>query len=301
MLHLPLKPPVIVHHKAALDPASVPPNSLEAVRACLAAKATFIEIDVMPLQTDDFLVVHDATLDSETNGTGDVSAIMPEDARKLFIKHQGEVTPYRPPLLGDVVTLMIEYGGTSRLQIDYKAVLPTTDDEPLRRLIRLIAPLGERVLVSTEADWHLRKLRRLAAWLNLGFDIGLYLDYRPNGSHPRLPPYNVGEYGYHDDHILSVQRLLPPADYLAERCEILLSAFPSASTWYVSHHMIARGLEDDFNMATWLHERGVKLDAWTLDADNAVTAENAPRLLAAGIDQFTTNTPRALSKMLGLT
>ena len=61
--------------------------------------------------------------------------------------------------------------------------------------------------------------------------------------------------------------------------------------------MLLRGLDDGFNLADWLHERRVRLDAWTLDADKPAAAA-LPRLCAAGVDQFTTNTPRALSALL---
>lgn len=293
----PLNPPLIVHHMAALDGFSYPPNALEAVRACLEAGAAFIEIDVTPLRDRDYLLVHDAELESETTGQGDVSAATVEDVRELFIKHDGQPTPFRPALLSDVVELMREYGGTSRLQIDYKSVLPQRDDEPLRRLIDLIAPLEDRVLVSTGADWHLRRLRRLAGWLDLGFDIGFYLDYRPRPIDPRLPPFRQGAYGYHDDHILATQPVLPAADYLAERCETLVSVTPGMSTWYVSHHLITRALDDGFNMAAWLHDCGIRLDAWTLDVGKP-SSDHARRLRDAGVDQFTTNTPLALADLL---
>lgn len=294
---LPLDPRVIVHHMAALDESPFPPNSLEGIRACLEAGAKFIEIDVVPLCAGDYLLVHDETLDSETTGQGEVSALTVEAARALYIRHRGQPTAYRPPLLSDVVRLLLDFGGSARLQIDYKSVLPRSDDEPLRRLIDLIAPLKDRVLVSSGADWHLRKLRRMGGWLDLGFDIGFYLDFRPQAVDPRLPPYRQGAYGYHDDHILAIQPFLPAPEYLAERCEILASAVPGISTWYVSHHLINRALDDGFNMAAWLHEHGIILDAWTLDVGKP-SSENALRLRDSGVDQFTTNTPFALAELL---
>lgn len=289
---------VIVHHMAALDESPFPPNSLEAVRACLEAGAAFIEIDVMPLRAEDYLLVHDPVLENETTGSGPVDSITTDDAANLFIKHRGAAAPYRPALLSQIVALMLDYGGNARLQIDYKAVLPRADDEPLRRLVRLIEPLGQRVLVSSGADWHLRRLRRLAPWLDLGFDIGFYLDYRPQPADPRMPPFRLGAYGYHDDHVLAARELLPAADYLAERCELLRLALPDASTWYVNHHLINRCMDDGFNMAEWLFERGITLDAWTLDVGKDGIAARAPRLRDAGVSQFTTNTPRALMALL---
>ena len=289
--------PIIVHHMAALDGLPYPQNSLEAIRASLEANAAFIEIDVTPLLADDYLLVHDSVLEHETSGVGAVGAATVEQARGLTIKtRDGQITSYRPPLLSEVVALFLEYPGASRLQIDYKSVYPLAEDEPLRRFVRLIEPLGDRVLTSTGADWHLRWLHQHAPWLDIGFDIGFYLDYRTAPGDPRQPPYTLGAYGYHDDHILAKQAFVPAAQYLAERCEILRRAVPEVSTWYVDYHLIGRCLDDGFDLATWLHQRGIKLDAWTLDVGSVPEAELL-RLRAAGIDQFTTNTPQALGRL----
>jgi glycerophosphoryl diester phosphodiesterase len=294
----PIRPPVIVHHMAALDGLPYPQNSLEAIRASLEAKAAFIEIDVTALKADDYLLVHDGVLEHETNGVGEVAATTTEQTQRLFIKtRSGEVTAVRPPLLSQVVALFEQYPGATRLQVDFKNVFPMADDEPLRRFLRLIEPLGDRVLVSTGADWHLRWLRRHADWLDLGFDIGFYLDYRTSPGNPRQPPFTLGAYAYHDDHVLAKQRLVPTAQYLAERCDILRLMTPGISMWYVDHHLLTHCLEDGFNMADWLHQVGIKLDAWTLDAGK-VTDADVLRLRDAGVDQFTTNTPQALGRLL---
>ena len=291
--------PIIVHHMAALDNSGYPPNSLEAIRASLEANAAFIEIDVTALAADDYLLVHDDVLEHETTGSGKVGATAPEETRSLFIKtRDGAITNCCPPLLSEVVALFSEYPNGARLQIDYKNVFPMRDDEPMRRLLKLIESLGERVLVSSGADWNLRWMRRNAAWLDIGFDIGFYLDYRTTpAADPRQPPYFEGAYGYYDDHLLAKLALLDPAHYLAERCDNLLNTIPQVSTWYVDHRLLARALDDGFNMAAWLHERGVKLDAWTLDIGK-VPNDAILRLRDAGVDQFTTNTPLALGRLL---
>jgi glycerophosphoryl diester phosphodiesterase len=292
----------LVHHMAALDDSPHPPNTLEAIRACLAAGARVIEIDITPLASADFLLVHDPVLEHETTGQGPVRGANPADVAHLHIRaRDGAVqTAYRPPLLRQVVELLTAEGGPARLQIDYKDVYPSDDDEPLRRLVRLIEPLGPRVIVSTGADWHLRRLRALAPWLDLGFDIGLYLDWRPESwpDDPRVPPYQRGAYGYHDDHLLARTALLRTANYLAERCAILAGMCENISTWYVSHHCIAHMLDDDFNLAHWLARRGMALDAWTLDSTNPTAMINATRLRDAGVSLFTSNTPRALAAHL---
>lgn len=290
----------IVHHMAALDGLPNPPNALNGVRMCLQANAPVIEVDITPLAHSDFLLVHDPVLESETNGNGKVRECTPEASKQYRLKHRDAVSEHPPALLSEVVSAFLEHPGRTRLQLDYKDVYPSADDEPLRRLIGLIEPLGTRVIVSTGADWHLRKLRRLAPWLDLGFDIGFYLDWRDPAwkAEPENPPYQRGAYGYHDDHMLAREASLPTGVYLAERCDFLLQLIPDISTWYVSHHLIARALDDGFDMAAFLHQHNVKLDAWTLDTDKPVAVKNALRLRDVGVDLFTTNTPAAMADVL---
>jgi len=292
--------PLIVHHKAALD-GSTPPNSLAGVEACLGAGAAFIEVDITALAGEDYLLVHDDDLSHETTGTGSVAATRPGDVRDLRLrKRDGTATEHPPALLSEVVRAMVALPGHTRLQLDFKNVIPFADDEPLDRLISLIAPLEDRVIVSTGADWQLRRLRKRAPWLDLGFDVHFVIDWRPDGApvDPRIPPYRKGAYGYWDDHPLATQRFYPAPAYLAERCEMMVSLVPGLSTFYIDHRLLAQSLDDGFNWAAALHDYGLKLDAWTLDTDNPTAVAHAQRLLAAGVDQFTTNTPAALRDLL---
>ncbi len=303
MTALPLRPPLIVHHMAALDGQSFPPNSLEGVRAALDRGADFIEVDVTALADEDYLLVHDPYLESETTGTGPVAQCTARQASDLRCKVNGAAIDFRVPTLGEVVALFEEHPARTRLQLDFKNVVPFTAEEPLLRLARLIEPLGERVIVSSEADWQLRRLRKLAPWLELGFDIHFYIGW-PDTSHPRDPaeyPRQLGAYGYYDDHPLASRRVWPAADYLADRCATLMALLPEASTLYINHRFLAQSLEDGFNWAAALHAAGMKCDAWTLDCGDPAAEANARRLLAAGVDQFTTNTPLALRALLSTT
>ena len=299
-IEFPIRPPIVVHHMAALDGRAAP-NSLEAISACLAAGARFIELDITALADRDYLLVHDPLLESETTGTGPVAECTATQARGLFFSRAGAPTPFRVPLLSDVVDAVVSHGGSTRIQLDFKNVIPFPDDEPLQRLVNLIRPLGAHVIVSSNADWQLRRLRVLAPWLDLGLDIHFYLDWRPPGKpvDPRAYPRQLGAYGYWDDHPLATRRFSTTANYLADRCGMLVGLVPGVSTFYISHSFLAQSLEDGFNWADALHQVGIKLDAWTLDADDAVAAANAGRLLDAGVDQFTTNTPAALADLLG--
>lgn len=300
-MSLPVRPPIVVRHMAADDQPYLP-DSLAAIRVGLESGAEFIEVDVTALAADDYLLVHDSSLESETTGHGPVATCRPKEARSLRIVHRGSPTDEPVPLLGDVVALFREYPGPTRLQLDYKNAIPFADDEPLERLVRLVEPLGDRVIVSSNADWQLRRLRRLAPWLDLGLDIHFALDWRPPGRavDPRAIPRNLGAYGYWDDHPLAWERHGPTARYLADRLGMLVGLVPGVSTFYVEHRFLVQSLDDGFNWAAELHREGIRLDAWTLDADKPLAVANARRLLAAGVDQFTTNTPDELRKVLTL-
>lgn len=300
MPYLTIDTPAIVHHMAAGDDPVAPPNSIEAIRSSLRAEAAFVEVDIMALSRDDFLLVHEFYLDTETSGSGPVSACSPAEARTLRIKRDGRATECSVPLLSDVVRLFLESAGSSRLQLDFKNVYPLPDDEPLHRLLALIEPLGHRVLVSSAADWQLRRLRRLAPSLMLGFDIMFYLSWGPEGAtrDPRQPPERRGAYGYFDDHPIARQRIWPTAVYLRDRCESLIGLVPDISALYLEHTLIARSLSDGFNWAEACHERGIRLDAWTVDVTNPEAIANVSGFLRAGVDLFTTNTPGALKQLL---
>lgn len=298
---------------AALDgdaPGAVRlPNSLDAIRACLAAGAAFVEIDVTALADGDYLLVHDSLLERETTGHGPVRACSLAEATELRFAVRGAPTDVPVPRLSQVVALFREYPGSARLQVDYKDVVPFAGDEPLARLAALLQPLGERAIVSSQADWQLRRLRGLAPWLDLGLDPHRHIDYRrpgrdePAGAQRTNPPYRMGSYGYWDDHPLA-QSLAQgsgwsAAEYLADRCAALLTLVPGASTFYLNHHLIMQSLADGFRWADALHSAGVRLDSWTVDAGNADAEAHLPRLLETGVDYFTTNTPRQVAKLIG--
>jgi glycerophosphoryl diester phosphodiesterase len=291
--------PVLVCHKGLMESHAFPPNSLEGVRACLNANMPIVEVDAVALADGDYLLIHDWTLDSETTGSGPTEACTLARARNLRIRHEGRETPYHVPVLSDIVAAFLQHDGNTHLQIDFKNLIPFPTHEPLERLLRIIEPLGERALVSSGADWQLRRLRHMAPWLKIGLEVQLHLDWDDSTDRdPRVPPYQRGAYGYYDDSLIAAQRIWPATEYLRDRCQALIGLVPRVSTFYMNHHLLARSLNDGFNWAEALHGAGIKLDAWTMDVPNPVAMTNLPRLVAAGVDQITTNTPLALTQAL---
>lgn len=281
----------LVCHMGTLS-GRLPHNSLEAIRECFEAGAGRIEVDVHSLAGRDYVVYHDRRLEWQTTGNGSPGAAAPDDVRALRFLHHPES---RPPLLSEVVELARAY--PTELQLDWKD-LRLMSDERLRALIETVAPVRERVIVSSGQDWNLRRLRRADPSFPLGFDPGHYLDYAIEGQALFLPR-NLGAYGYRDDHPMALARAESTADYLAARMEMLLLQAPGAREFFLNFRMVLQMLDDDFNVAAWLHERGVGANVWTCDYAGPESARWVERLVAAGVDRITTNTAPAWTAAFG--
>ncbi len=281
----------LVHH-AANRGHNYPPGSLSALRYCLEAGARIVEVDITPLAADDFALFHDSRWEKATDGQGPVAATTVAQATRLH--YVGDGFADEPVgLLSQAVALLRDHPRTVELQLDLKAH-SRLDDEVLHRLLRLIAPVRERIRVTSPADWALRRLRAMDAELALGFDPLLYLAL-PTDKEPTTPPFRAGAYGYRDDHPLSVRRWGTTAEYLAARAGILAHQAPKSAAWYIHAPLLARALDDGFNWIDYLHRQGARVDAWTLDADHAGHVALARRLIEAGVDLITTNNVPALA------
>ncbi len=268
------------------------------MQASLAYGAAWIEIDVAALADGDFIVLHDIDLASQTTGVGLARDCAAKGARALRFQE----TELPIALLSDVVDAFVRAGGDCRLQLDLKDELPYGNDEPIERLLRIVEPLRDRVLLSSPADWQLRRFRALDPDFPLGFDPLLYLAWWPPdapGTDP--PPYHTGVHGYRDDHPLAFERDLPVAEYLRLRCEMLLDLVPGIEVLYVHHRLLTHSLADGLNWAEACHDRGIELDAWTMDLSRTGMEANVRRLAASGVDLFTTNTPREMAALLATT
>jgi glycerophosphoryl diester phosphodiesterase len=277
--------PRFVPHMALLSGAH-PRNSLNAIRECFAAGVERIELDIHSLDGDDYAVSHDRRLEDSTTGTGSIGRATPaEFAAVRFTAQSGE----RPPLLSEVVAAA--RGCRTELQLDLKDWRPL-DSRRLRALCDVVAPVRERVIVSSGQDWNLRLLHAADADLPYGFDPGHYLDHATEGGVVFLPRA-LGAYGYRDDHPLAVGRTGDTPGYLRARMEALALQAPAAREWFLSYRLVLQMLDDGFNPAAFLAARGIEANAWTPDYDGAQSVAMLQRLLDAGIQRITTNTTRA--------
>jgi glycerophosphoryl diester phosphodiesterase len=170
-------------------------------------------------------------------------------------------------------------------------------DSRLRALIDVVAPIKERVIVSTGQDWNLRRLHRADPTLAFGFDPAHYLDHAVE-EQPVFLPRTMGAYGYRDDHPLAYGRTEETADYLRERFELLVMHAPGAREWFINYRLALQMLGDGFNAAQWLHERNIGANVWTLDYGDEDSLTALQRITTAGFDRVTTNTLPAWQRAL---
>jgi glycerophosphoryl diester phosphodiesterase len=83
-----------------------PENSLEAFRGAIALGAELLELDIHLTADGDVAVIHDATLDRTTTGTGPVRAHTAAELRRLRLrKRDGTLANEGVPMLPDVLGL----------------------------------------------------------------------------------------------------------------------------------------------------------------------------------------------------
>ncbi len=288
---------LLVHHAARRQHA-YPPNSPEALRACLAAGARAIEVDISPLADGQFALLHGPLLERETTGSGPMSRQAAEGVRALHYVWRGEATGVPVGLLSEALDLLGQHPHPVELQLDLKSDAYYSN-AVLSRLAADLHPLKDRVRVTSPADWALRRLHAIDPDLALGFDPLLYLAWDSGEPRdPRLPPFRLGPYGYWDDHPLASRRWGETVDYMAARAEALWAQAPPGAIWYIDAWLLGRALDDGFDWIADLHTRGAQVDAWTLDADHPQGVALARRLAARGVDRITTNDVPGLAQVL---
>ena len=95
-----------------------PENSLAAFAGALALGVDLLEFDVHQSADGEIVVIHDATLDRTTEGTGTVCAQPAATLRRLRLRDpHGTLTDERVPLLDDVLALASRAGAELLLEV----------------------------------------------------------------------------------------------------------------------------------------------------------------------------------------
>lgn len=117
--------------------AVAPENSLSAIEAAIDGGSPIIEVDIRKTADDVYVLLHDATLDRTTNGSGPVAEQSYEAVRRLrLLDAQGNLTQERVPTLEEALTLN---AGRALIMLDSKVDHPND----VRRIGMLVNALDK--------------------------------------------------------------------------------------------------------------------------------------------------------------
>ena len=273
-----------------------PENSLAAIRECLAAPVARAEIDINLLRDADFLVTHDAQLDSGTTGSGPVRVATRQEVAQLRCRWRGQVWEHRPALLSEVVDLVRAQASPTVLELDAKDVAPWPWAR-VEELARLVEPVRDQIIFGGCCDWNLRRLVQVDSRIRVGFTPTFYLDWVPPNVMPDELPGEVGAYGYFDRHPLARTRQEPTSDYLWERISALVRLVPGACEMHIRLRLFEQMQSDGLgDTAHRLHRAGLRVDVWTLDAGTPDWQARLNNAVWAGVDIITSNTAQRLAQ-----
>ena len=253
--------------RAGTDPAHARANLELGIErgACL-------EIDIVATRDGHFVCLHDHELACETTGKGvvwDWDRAAVERLRQCA--NDGEPLAAPPLFLDEVAAALAEAppDWPGRLQLDLKQPLARLDAVILARFAGLIAPVARHVVLGG-TEWRaVTGLGRAVPGLRLGFD--------PLAIHEAAPPATAAEF----------QAL----------GAYTLAHAPDAAIFYFHIPLLLRGLELGVDLITMAKAHGAEVDAWRLEPEDDPAAAKLARLVEAGIDQITTDSPEALEQL----
>lgn len=101
---------VVAHRAAFMENGQIilPENSLPAIAYAIALGVDMVELDIRATKDGRFVILHDATVDRTTNGSGAVKDMTYAELRELRLIDEvtGELTEYRVPSLEEVYALV---------------------------------------------------------------------------------------------------------------------------------------------------------------------------------------------------
>jgi glycerophosphoryl diester phosphodiesterase len=252
--------PVNIAHRGGAKIA--PENTIEGFREGLRVGAGVLELDVHTTADGHVVVIHDATVDRTTNGTGAVREMTLAEVKRLdagyrFTRDSGATFPYRGagigiPTLEEIYDEFVDMS----INVEIKGERPGIE-EALWRIIE-VAGGEDRTLVVSESTATIRRFReasggRVATASSSVELISFWLLSHLGLSWSFKPPF---------------QALQGPETYHGLR--IVTPGFVRAA-----------------------HERGLRVDVWTIDSE-----PDMRRLLGYGVDGIMTDRPDVLAKVL---
>lgn len=153
--------PKVIAHRGASGIA--PENTLAAFSKAVEANADYFELDVQISSDDSLMIMHDATVDRTTNGTGTVSSMTYLQLRELDAGSWfgAEFTGERIPTLSEALTLAKNSANSIGVVVELKA----SDASLPSKVVALIQHLEmeSRVIVSSFSLSQITEVKTLDA------------------------------------------------------------------------------------------------------------------------------------------
>lgn len=223
-----------------------------------------MELDLRVRADGGFAVLHDDTLESETDGAGTVRSHQRADMEDVHYGASGD----KVILSEDLGEMLRDAHPEAVLQFDMKSTLDEVGEKGLQHLERIIGAHGSNIIISGE-------------------DLDLIAAVReaiPNVARGIDPTPEIFA-AWRDDGASKAQSVL----------EAALAGPAQASTCYLHYLLILRAADHGIDMIRICHDAGMLVDAWTFNPQNPdqglTTSEEhiVARLLQLRVDQITTD------------
>ncbi len=155
--------------------AKYPENTIASIKGGIAAGANGIEFDIYRCASGEIVVMHDATVDRTTDGTGRIDELTLSDLRKLDAgSWKGKRFTGEPvPTLDEVLGVFEKSGATAVIEV--KAM-----DVDAKELVRVISAHRAKACVISFKKEKLKEVKQVDRNIRCGLLVGSI----PNGHQP---------------------------------------------------------------------------------------------------------------------
>jgi glycerophosphoryl diester phosphodiesterase len=248
-----------------------PPHDRANLRLGIARGAS-LEVDIVASRDGHFVCLHDSEVASETTGRGPVHE---EDRAAVEQLRQcgndGHALASAPLFLDELVATLAEAPADwpGRLQLDLKQPLELLAALMVERFATLVGPVAHHLMLGG-TEW--RAVVRLGQGVS-----GLRLGFDPLARHEAAPPESAAEF-----------------EALGAYA---LAHAPEAAIFYFHIPTVLRGLSLGVDLIAMAKAGGAEVDVWRLEPEDERACAKLARLIEAGVDQITTDSPEALEEL----
>jgi glycerophosphoryl diester phosphodiesterase len=231
-----------------------------------------VEVDLRRHAGGGFAVLHDATLDRETDGRGAVAEKSAAELRRLKLRHEDGMMSAEPlMLLGDLTAALANESlpPSALLQLDLKERAEALTPEYIAAFRTAAAALARHLIVSGADAEAVALLAGAAPGIRTGFDPCRH------------------------DSFTSLSASGDFAGFIGRA----LKTGRAAETIYLDYRIVILAARHGFDMVAPIHAAGKTVDAWTLNTDHPGALDGLRTLLGTKVDQITTDEPVALHRL----